>query len=113
MLHPRALALQRPALCRRFNTCLNVATCRPKVLQSLDLHAAEESEVEGLGIIPQSWGTPAGRLLSQGEHVCDLDALKHLVSCCSRILSCPCKACLQIVDAQHVASRMACPAHAK
>jgi hypothetical protein len=49
------------------------------VLQSLEQHAAEEPEVEGLCIIPQAWGTPAGKLLSQGEYVCDLDALKHLV----------------------------------
>lgn len=80
MLRTPCVALQRPAPLHRANTRINVATCRPKVLQSLDLHDAEESEVEGLGIIPQSWGTPAGRLLSQGEHVCDLDALKHLVS---------------------------------
>ncbi|WIA35126.1 hypothetical protein OEZ86_003607 [Tetradesmus obliquus] len=78
----KQLLAVRPASLNRASTRINVATCRPKVLQSLDLHDAEESEVEGLGIIPRSWGTPAGRLLSQGEHVCNLDALKHLgISC--------------------------------
>lgn len=32
----------------------------------------------GAAVVPYTWGAPPGRLYSEGQHICDLDALNHL-----------------------------------
>jgi hypothetical protein len=60
--------------------CARVATLKTKhgVLDSLDLYPDELSSIEGAAVVPHTWGTPPGRLFSEGQHVCDLEALSHL-----------------------------------